>query len=766
MVSQVPIPPLEPLDLAHPTPDENYGLNLDNLEDLEKRYREELGKTVPNLQEYNLRTSVDLLVPNLVVLTNIYTGAIPKVLGDEPYRPQLVRFTGPDCVVKMVDYLRSYNKGNCYAFAHNGSGFDGKFIFDAVNQINGLQQTPILRGTNFISLKVHLAAGGKSTYFYDSMLHLPGGLANLLKGFFSNSPDPLLKGGKGYFPHKFNTSENQNYVGPIPEMSYFSPTQLPLGSGKDKWKALNSFESWHDEQQGLVWDFQKEFVKYCDMDVIGLAALLKVYMEISIPKGGIPLMQSTAPAFVHQLYLQRVAKGLVLPEVGHYALKKQIEQAEPTLSPSALSRKIKSVKAQNTRLYLAEIEERTMAGWVVLKPTEYNFVRRSLRGGRTVTTDSLMTLTDEERDAGIRILYQDVTSLYPAEQMTQKFACGPPTIHFYTWGFKPCYHCQNTVDVSGEFILECDCPLVPLVLDGVKGKKKGWAGTSITQVDCRDTQPTAESFMNDPEMFGYVCCDLTPPKNLFHPVIQIKKTIMKDGKPIGEKCQNNLVPEDHKKLYLDTPTLKYALEMGYKLDFVYRFDKYLSKAPLWKNCAMDFYTDKERTSGPKPSNTSKGEWCETFRTEFGTEPANDRQAYVDLYNHIVPELGDTLLTSMDTLEWSKQPAQRQVFKVFNNCGWGKHAQRPVMPKTQMIDVDDQYSDMVTLFENLTKNLVSLRGCLVYGNGKKLMFTVMDQNRDPNHHVTYLPAGAMVPAYGRLTLLKGLQICGDRVAMCK
>jgi hypothetical protein len=458
----------------------------------------------------------------------------------------------------------------------------------------------------------------------------------------------------------------------------------------------------------------------------------------------------------------------VLPEVGKQVLKKQIRLAEPTLSNEALERKVNAVKAQNTLRFRTEIEERAKTSWSVLNSAEYNFVRRSLRGGRTVTTDSLMTLSDEEKAAGIRILYQDVTSLYPAEQMTRKFPCGVPTIHFYTWGFKPCFHCQNLKDDAGEYILECDCPLDPEVIDGVHGKKKGYpivTSVAIRQVDCRGNQPTAESFLNDPEMFGFVCCDLTPPSNLFHPVIQIKKTIIKDGRPIGEKCQNNLVVEDHKKLYLDTPTLKYALEMGYQLDFVYRFDQYKSKDPLWKACAMEIYTDKERTSGPKPSSVTKGEWSETFRTEFGTEPDNDRQAYVDLYNHIVPELGDTLLESMDTLEWSKQPAQRQVYKVFNNCGWGKHAQRPVMPKTQMIHAADQYNELVALFQNLTSNLVDLRGCLVYDNGKRLMFTVVEQNKSPNHHGTYLPAGAMVPAYGRLTLLKGLQLCGDRVAMC-
>lgn len=524
MAVQVPIvrqPRDAPLELCHPTPDENYGLDLDDLEDLGRRYLEALAETTPNLLNYDLRESVTKLVPNLVVLTNIYTGAVPKVRGDEPYRPHLVRFKGPNCIVDMIDFLRRYNKGHCYAFAHNGSGFDGKFIFDAVTKINGLQQTPILRGTNFVSLKVHLAQGGNTTYFYDSMLHLPGSLANLLRGFFANSPDRRLQGGKGHFPHKFNTEENQNYVGPIPVKGMFSPQQLPMGAGKDKWKALNAFEEWYDSQQGLVWDFQKEFVDYCDMDVIGLAALLKVYMEISIPKGGIPLMKTTAPSFVHQLYLQRVVKGLVLPEVGYYALQKQIKEAQPELKGEALKQKINSVKAENTRRFAAEIEERSETGWSVLKPPEYNFVRRSLRGGRTVTTDSLMTLSDEERDAGIRILYQDVTSLYPAEQMTRKFPCGVPTIHFYTWGFKPCHHCENFKDDAGEYIMECDCPLVPEMFDGVAGKKKGYpVDTSVvlTQVDSRNVQPTAESFLNDPEMFGYVCCDLTPPKNLFHPV--------------------------------------------------------------------------------------------------------------------------------------------------------------------------------------------------------------------------------------------------------
>jgi hypothetical protein len=35
----------------------------------------------------------------------------------------------------------------------------------------------------------------------------------------------------------------------------------------------------------------------------------------------------------------------------------------------------------------------------------------------------------------------------------------------------------------------------------------------------------------------------------------------------------------------------------------------------------------------------------------------------------------------------------------------------------------------------------------------------------NLHNSYLPAGAMVPAYGRLTLLSGLELVGENLAMC-
>ena len=44
---------------------------------------------------------------------------------------------------------------------------------------------------------------------------------------------------KGYFPHKFNTDENQNYVGPYPDEKYYGYDDMKT-SDKEK------FEKWYE----------------------------------------------------------------------------------------------------------------------------------------------------------------------------------------------------------------------------------------------------------------------------------------------------------------------------------------------------------------------------------------------------------------------------------------------------------------------------------------------------------------------------------------
>ncbi len=686
------------------------------------------------------------MVPNLVVCTNIYSSTVPTNSTDPKFDPTLIRFHGPDCMEKFLEYATTFNKGNNVFVAHNGSGFDSKFIYaEALKQ--KLPNSHILRGTNFISLVLG-GARSQKTKFIDSMLHLPGSLSGLAEGFFGKSPDKNLRESltKGYFPHAFNTVANQDYIGPIPDLKYFTLDTMKLGSGSKKFESVIKIQNWHKEQEGKIWDFKKELVKYCDIDVIILAALMQTYMAISIPKGAIPLDFTTSPAFVHEIILLKATKNIYLPTLSAKEITKELRENNVGDLKAATIVK----RRENQIEYESLMKKYLQEYWAVLKEPEYHFVRKSLRGGRTEIRDRLMRLTPQEEALGIKIVYQDVTSLYPAMQLTKQFPCGIPKIHFYEWSFRPCITCSSRKDSNKEYITECNCSV------------KGYNGKSLDLVDCRGTQPSLNEIMGA-SFFGYVCVTLIPPDNLYHPVIQIKKTRDK-----STKCENNLVVEDHVKIYLDTPTFKHALEVGYKLIKVHRYDEYKAAIGHWVEAGMEFFVDKERTSGPAPSSTTQGLYCKEFVKEFPylPTPPNERDAYVKLYNYIVPGLGKKLEHSMNTEEWSKQPAQRQVYKIFNNCGWGKHAQRPVMPQAQTFDSETEYKEIATLFENVSKGLYNLKGCIVYNNGKSIMYTWENTEKcNVNLHNSYLAAGAMVPAYGRLTLLEGLETVGENLAMC-
>ena len=84
----------------------------------------------------------------------------------------------------------------------------------------------------------------------DSLNFLPMPLSNLPSCFGQSE----LK--KGYFPHLFNTRENQDYVGPLPDVRFYSPdTMTP--------KARKVFLEWHEEHANDTFHFQEEMEAYC-----------------------------------------------------------------------------------------------------------------------------------------------------------------------------------------------------------------------------------------------------------------------------------------------------------------------------------------------------------------------------------------------------------------------------------------------------------------------------------------------------------------------
>ena len=84
------------------------------------------------------------------------------------------------------------------------TGYDGQYILQWLHQQALAPDTFITRGTEIIKL----VCGGVT--ILDTLNYLPMPLAAMPKAFG-------LKGAKGHFPHFFNTKENWNYVGPLPD---------------------------------------------------------------------------------------------------------------------------------------------------------------------------------------------------------------------------------------------------------------------------------------------------------------------------------------------------------------------------------------------------------------------------------------------------------------------------------------------------------------------------------------------------------------------
>jgi hypothetical protein len=79
---------------------------------------------------------------------------------------------------------------------------------------------------------------------------------------------------KGHFPHYFNTEENQNYIGKIPEEKMFGAMEMTPESYE------RDFKPWYEKVKDTTdWNFKEELIKYCRADVVLLAkAVLKFRM--------------------------------------------------------------------------------------------------------------------------------------------------------------------------------------------------------------------------------------------------------------------------------------------------------------------------------------------------------------------------------------------------------------------------------------------------------------------------------------------------------
>lgn len=483
----------------------------------------------------------------------------------------------------------------------------------------------------------------------------------------------------------FNSVENYGYVGPLPDKKYFD-LSFSARSQKDR----DEFDAWYDSFTG-DWNFMEQLTSYCINDVLVLQKIVKGYHDIAFANFGMsPWFNATAPSYVHDVFITKLGKDLELPD--------RIENKE---------------EYRNKVVDLA-----WNSYWAVLKPAEYWFARKALRGGRTEIRKILHTVSDQEWSRGVRIRYQDICSQYPFQQVVHDFPVGLPLIHIWDTKYLPCVEHQNFPEAK------CDC--VHRLQD------KFCRTTSFTE------QWTAESILANPKFFGVVCATVEPPRNMYHPVLvafdeKLNKSVA-SCEPIVEG------------VFTSVEFVK-ALEYGYKLIRIHRYDEYNKKESLWRDIVLDLFLEKMINSRAAPEHEEALKLIDDYENLFGED------------------FGDKIRKSLDEGKWGKHPAKKQTAKIMMNSAWGKHAQRPIMPEAKVFDFETDKQDILNFFENcVAKNFEYHDGTYLNGNQIMYKYSISGPSTRPNLHGGYLPAALFVPAYGRLQLWEQLNLLGKRVLM--
>lgn len=222
-------------------------------------------------QEENLPGTTKFVhKPNLCILHKLCNlcknePTSENVCGNCGVRETIIEFIEDNCVItqflKFVTSLpEKFNR--IVLLAHNMGAYDGHFVLKKIiDNANSWKPKVLMNGNKIIVIE-------SSRYrFLDSLNFLPTSLSKLPKMF----DIPVQK---GYYPHRFNTSQNYSYIGPMPKPEMYDYDSM---NSADR----NTFLKWYAEENAKneIFNNNFELKKYCRIDVYILRMACTKFME-------------------------------------------------------------------------------------------------------------------------------------------------------------------------------------------------------------------------------------------------------------------------------------------------------------------------------------------------------------------------------------------------------------------------------------------------------------------------------------------------------
>ena len=275
---------------------------------------------------------------------------------------------------------------------------------------------------------------GLNIRFIDSLNFLPMRLANFPKTF------GITEMKKGYYPHYFNTAENEIYVGEMPPIDDFGCNSMGTND-------RGNFIQWYNKKkrENYVWDNKKELIEYCISDVDILMKSMKIFRDLYIEVAGIdPLSYTTIASVCMAIFRYKY----ILPDFPELLKKHKEEIKEFKEDPNS---KIEVDLKEKFKEDIRDIafQEKKIA---IMPYDDQQFVRDSFFGGRTNANCLKYKFTGDEVGR-----YADITSLYPTTNYYDYYGKG----HLVKIPYDEIDSNTMTKVKNGDYVGFIKCKVIP-----------------------------------------------------------------------------------------------------------------------------------------------------------------------------------------------------------------------------------------------------------------------------------------------------------------
>ena len=540
---------------------------------------------------------------------------------------------GEDCTLQFLEELDeladvpdSDREREIIIVFHNFKGFDSVFILNELYQQQREVTEQLTQGAKVLSFR------SGPLKFIDSLSFLPMPLASFSSTF------NLTEMKKGFFPHLFNTPDNRNYEGRIPDIEFYDPDGMMSNKKEELLK-------WYADQvrRNVSFNFKQEMIAYCRSDVALLkAGCIKFQQEFQSQAGFNPMetcitiasacnkywrMYDLQPNTIAVEPLRGWRGGNVNQSLK--ALQWLYYQEHQIVKQGASADRIRHVRNGGEQSVRTIANSYFVDGYDALTRTVYEF-HGCLYHGCTLCYPNRQAKHYATPDRTVEELYQATLNkrmalLRAGYNVMEMWEC--------EW--------DRLVDTNSEvqcFLasLELVPPLQPrdafyggrtgaVALHAVAGEGEEIRYTDITSLypwvnkNCTYpvghptiiTQPTDQRIHS---YYGIATVDILPPAGLFHPVLPVRAS----GKltfPLCRSCvqveqekqmlsRSNFCPHSDANRMLRgtwcTPELVKAIEKGYvirRIHEVWHFPEHQRRTGLFKNYVDTWLKVKQEAAG-------------------------------------------------------------------------------------------------------------------------------------------------------------------------